>query len=465
MLYTNAKDLRSSQIPRSRFKGSSLPQYGYGAMLTQAGNFLGSDKGASLLGNFGQLGNVIGGLDATDGDMNPYAAAGAGALKGVGMGAKLGNMIMPGIGGAIGAGAGALIGGAAGLYKERQQQAQLDEAEAAKLKLEQQRKRALELANLQASKAVLSTYPTQGVADAGFMAAYGGIIKKFAMGGPTDPPPFDMSLLAGNTLPAPNQMAMSAPDVLTGYSDQELAINRAKGNQVAFNQRADIVGENLNNAYQYAKENPLDAVQVGLGATAIAAEGIPLAGTAVSGFADGINAGISGGRAAYYANKGDTSNAAFYTTAAALDGAAAIPGLGNAAGASKIAMLLNKANHVAHAPIHAAHTGSKAITAYKAGNLGYGATNSSYAMGGKIPTESADYLAEGGEVIQHAMNDRPDTDMNGEAKQINSNTSKFVGDSHDAASQGIGVANDKEARIYSKRLYAPKDLVAKLNKL
>jgi hypothetical protein len=835
MVYTNAKDLYKSSIPKSRFKGSSLPQYGYGAMLTQAGKFLGSDQGSALLGNLGQLGTAVGSLDAVDGDMNPYAAAGAGALKGVGMGAKLGNMILPGVGGAIGAGAGALIGGAAGLYKERQQQAQLEEAEAAKLKLEQQRKRALELANLQSSKAVLSTYPTQGVADAGFMAAYGGTIKKFedggvvqpkgdpyeykkvgdkyltrrrgnsnwinaqgtaldairtkiygesaepapqspvkqkeaplqmmdypedtgglptmypnpnqvpaqpspmynpvpmgggfsneipgntsqdfrvpaaatpapitaetpapmfaekpmassvadkysdkevkemqrllkepvrkvpkkvasakpkpepktveevevsltknddkdpivlddpgsidlnfakdfykkngvnkdyifvvdkptgamyqvtldtgeykyldqvglgknvgdrdtskgrssgkgtnqtqsgwvkinreaeftqrnknygdefngfaayvngswkevptgihgtmaedcgrvsggctrmneeledstrsmldkntllyytsdnsqgipmqAMGGPTDPPPFDMSLLAGNSLPAPNQMAMSAPDALTGYSDQQLAVNRAQGNQVAFNQRAEIVGENLNNAYQYAKENPLDAVQVGLGATAIAAEGIPLAGTAVSGIADGINAGISGGRAAYYANKGDTSNAAFYTTAAALDGAAAIPGLGNAAGASKIAMLLNKANHVAHAPIHAAHTGAKAVTAYKAGNLGYGAVNSSYAMGGKIPTESADYLAEGGEVIQHAMNDRPDTDQNGDIRQLNSNTSKFVGDSHDAASQGIGVANDEEARIYSKRLYAPKDLVAKLKKL
>ena len=88
-----------------------------------------------------------------------------------------------------------------------------------------------------------------------------------------------------------------------------------------------------------------------------------------------------------------------------------------------------------------------------------------FGMGGKIPTQSADYLAEGGEIIQHAINDRPDTDMNGDAKQINSNTSKFVGDSHNAPSQGIGVANDQEARIYSKRLYAPQDLVAKLNKL
>ena len=89
MLYTNAKDLRSSQIPRSRFKGSSLPQYDLGGIL-QIGS---------------QAGNLIGGIDAADGDLNPYAATGAGALKGAAMGAKLGS-IVPGVGTAIGAGAG-----------------------------------------------------------------------------------------------------------------------------------------------------------------------------------------------------------------------------------------------------------------------------------------------------------------------------------------------------------------------
>ena len=447
MLYTNANDLRSTQFPRSRFKGSKLPQYNLGGWL---GDNIGS------VNQFANMGaGTISAIDGMDGDLNPYASAGAGALKGAAMGAKLGT-IVPGLGNVVGAAGGAIIGGAAGLIKERMQQKQLDAAAEEKRIADQRRKQDLEASNLQSSKAILATYPTSGVANAGFMMAYGG---------PTDPPPFDMSLLAGNSLPAPNQMAMSAPDVLTGYTEQELAFNRAKGNQVAFNNRANIFGENSREIGNYIKENPLDAAQVGLGAIAIGADGIPLAGTAVSGIADGINAGISSGRAAYYANKGDASNAAFYSTAAALDGAAAIPGLGNAAGATKIARLLNKANHVAHAPIHAAHTGAKAVTAYKAGDLAYGSTNSTYAMGGKIHTENADYLAEGQEIIQHAVNDRPDTDQNGNTKQLNSNTSKFVGDSHDAPSQGIGVSNNEEARIFSKRLYAPKNLVAKLNKL
>lgn len=452
MLYTNAKDLRSSQIPRSRFKGSSLPQYGYGALLSQAGKFLGSDQGSALLGNLGQLGTAVGSLDAADGDLNPYASAGAGALKGAQLGAKLGSFV-PGVGNVIGAGAGALIGGAAGLYKERQQQAQLDEAEAAKLKLEKERKRALELANLQSSKAVLSTYPTQGVADAGFMMAYGG---------PTDPPSPSAGLMNNMNQFAADYNQPAANTMVPDYSPVSFSQTTGTSTDAPQVTLEDTLDQ-YKKAGQYAKEHPLDAVQIGLGATAIAADAIPLAGTAVSGIADGINAGISGGRAAYYANKGDYGNAAFYGTAAALDGAAAIPGLGNAAGASKIGMLLNKGAHAGHNVIHAAHQGANAVTAYKTANMGYGAAN--YAMGGKIPTQSADYLAEGGEVIQHAMNDRPDTDQNGDIKQLNSNTSKFVGDSHDAASQGIGVANDEEARIYSKRLYAPKDLVAKLKKL
>lgn len=336
-----------------------------------------------------------------------------------------------------------------------------------------------------------------------------------AMGGPTDPPQvFDMSMLANN--PIKNAPA-SRQDVLTGYSDAELNVNRAKGNAIAFQNRANILGENLTKAGQYIANNPLDAAQVGLGVVAIGADGIPIVGNAISAGADFVNAGISGGRAAYYANQGDMDNAAFYSGLATLDLAASAPGVGNYAGATKIGRLLNKGIHAAgevgHTIHHAAHTGSQLATTYKGGKLGEGAVDamsaetpavaplvtesrvyeptapitmntnmnpvdtswvtgqqysympSQMAAGGKIPTASADYLAEGGEVIQHAVNDRPNTDQNGDIRQLNSNTSLFQGDSHNAPSQGIGVANDQEARIYSKRLYAPKNLVAKLKSL
>lgn len=455
MHYTNAKDLYRTPYPRSRFKGSSLPQYAGGGWLETANYFMNSDQGQKLMGNLGQVGNMVGAFDATDGKMNPYLSTGAGALKGAQMGAKLGSVV-PGLGTAVGAGVGAVIGGGAALLKARKEEEAREEAELQKQKEEEYRKETLRVANLTADKGILDTYPTTGVVDAGFMMAYGG---------DKNPPAFDMSLLAGNSLPAPSQLPSSEPHVLTGYNDAELAANRAVGNQVAFNERAEIVGDNLNAAGQYIVENPVDALQVGLGTVALGADAIPVVGTTVSAVADGVNAAISGTRAAYYANKGDTSNAAFYATAAGLDGLAMIPAAGNAAGSTKVGMLLNKANHLAHTPIHMAHQGAAGVTAYKAANLANNATASTFAMGGKISTESAHYLAEGGEVVQHAVNDRPDTDQNGSIKQLNSNTSLFKGDSHDAPSQGIGVANDQEARIYSKRLYAPKSLVAKLKSL
>lgn len=200
----------------------------------------------------------------------------------------------------------------------------------------------------------------------------------FAVGGnPTDPPQFDMSLLAGNNLPTPNQLPASQPHVLTGYNDAQLAQNRMQGTMVDMQDRADIVGQNLNEAGQYIAAHPLDAAQVGLGAVAIGADGIPVVGNAISAGADLLNAGISGGRSVYYANKGDAGNAAFYGGLAAMDLAAAAPGLGNAAGASKIGALINKGVHatgeIGHNVMHAAHTGSQGATAYKGTKLGIGA--------------------------------------------------------------------------------------------
>lgn len=96
-----------------------------------------------------------------------------------------------------------------------------------------------------------------------------------------------------------------------------------------------------------------------------------------------------------------------------------------------------------------------------------GVTNAGFAMayGGKIPEDSASYLAEDQEVIQHAPNDVPDTDQNGNVQRIASDMSKFVGDTHDDASQGIGANNDSDARIYSNRLYVPKDMLSKLKNI
>ena len=121
----------------------------------------------------------------------------------------------------------------------------------------------------------------------------------------------------------------------------------------------------------YAKENPLDAAQVGLGALAVGADSIPVVGNAVSAGADLVNAGISGGRSAYYANKGDTGKASFYAGLGAMDLAAIAPGAGNVAGLGKMGKLIKGAadsNRVAKTA-HAAHIANKGVTALKTADV------------------------------------------------------------------------------------------------
>ncbi len=351
------------------------------------------------------------------------------------------------------------------------------------------------------------------------------ILTKFSMGGPTDPPQaFDMSMLSNNPIknfqPTP-QETIGNPNAPVGYGDIVKGI--VQGGQQTFTpeniaQAKQEARDFKTNVVDYAIENPLDAAQIGLGTTAIAAGQVPNPIVQAGGaFADVINGGISFGRSAYYGYKGKPAKAAMYAGFGAVDMTAGVPGVaGDMASIAKMKNLYNVSKgghaaealahtgHAAHSIQHTAHEVAPFITGYKTqgavkdiadnsnpevnssssptppvamntvmnpvdtswvGGPQYSYMPGQMAMGGKIPTQSADYLAEGGEVIQHAANDRPDTDQNGGIRQLNSNTSLFKGDSHSAPSQGIGVANDQEARIYSKRLYAPKDLVAKLKSL
>lgn len=290
--------------------------------------------------------------DDQDATTMNFGEGAGGVVSGMASGAGFGSILGP-----AGTVAGGIVGGLYGLGKGLYQRNQARNT-IGNLEQEQEDSRAQIGARMRAEGVKSRSYSGY---DFGRTLAKNGGPRMYQTAG------FDMSMLANNPIknvPAPRQ------DVLTSYSDAELAANRAKGNEVAFNNRMDILGDNLHSAGQYIKENPLDAVQVGLGGIAIGADGIPVIGTAASGIADAVNAGISGSRAAYYAKKGDTNKAGFYSMAAGLDGLAAVPGVGNAAGATKMGMLLNKASHLAHGPIHVAHQGAKAITAGKAATLG-----------------------------------------------------------------------------------------------
>lgn len=88
-----------------------------------------------------------------------------------------------------------------------------------------------------------------------------------------------------------------------------------------------------------------------------------------------------------------------------------------------------------------------------------------YQDGGNIPSSAMQYKVEDQEVIQHAPDDIPMTDENGQTKRLSSDASKYEGDSHDAPSGGIGGANRENARVFSNRLTVSADFAERLKHL
>lgn len=165
MKYTNAKNLYSTSIPKSRIKGSSLPRYSWGG---DVGQYMKDNAGSlSQAGNVGAAGIMA--LDQLDGKTSPWASAGAGALKGASMGMAFGPL-----GAAVGAGVGLVGGAVMGKMKSNAEQEAERQAEIAEKRRKDSIKLQKEFTSMQNSKAILAGYPTSGVADAGFVMAYGG---------------------------------------------------------------------------------------------------------------------------------------------------------------------------------------------------------------------------------------------------------------------------------------------------
>ena len=85
-----------------------------------------------------------------------------------------------------------------------------------------------------------------------------------------------------------------------------------------------------------------------------------------------------------------------------------------------------------------------------------------FGMGGSTLPQ---YKAEGGEMIQHQAGDVPMTDNNGDLNRMTATEAEIKGDKHSAASGGVGMSDNKGARIYSDQLTVDKGLAAKLSKL
>lgn len=133
-------------------------------------------------------------------------------------------------------------------------------------------------------------------------------------------------------------------DRLTSYTDAQMRQFNNSGEQARVNEAQTNVSNRLstagNNAYQFHKDKPLDALGMDL---AIAGQ-LPIIGEV----ADLANAGISGARGIYNTAVGDTVKAKEQFTLAGLSAASAIPFAGNAVGAARIAKAGHNISHKAH---------------------------------------------------------------------------------------------------------------------
>lgn len=133
-------------------------------------------------------------------------------------------------------------------------------------------------------------------------------------------------------------------DRLTSSTDAQMRQFNNRGEQTRVNKAQTNMSNRLStagsNAYQFHKDKPLDALGMDL---AIAGQ-LPIIGEV----ADLANAGISGARGLYNTAVGDTAKAKEQYALAGLSAASAIPFVGNAAGAARLAKTGHKIAHKAH---------------------------------------------------------------------------------------------------------------------
>ena len=82
-------------------------------------------------------------------------------------------------------------------------------------------------------------------------------------------------------------------------------------------------------------------------------------------------------------------------------------------------------------------------------------TYSYYKYGGKLPWSKPDYLAEGGEVVEYDMSNRP-VAYNGNLNRLSSDLAEIKGPSHNQPSGGVGMSGGE--RIFSDSMSIPPSL-------
>lgn len=403
--------------------------------------------------------------DMADGNLSVGGALGSGALKGASMGAAFGPW---------GALAGGVIGAGASLLNRDQINKQMEAEAEAKRVAEERRQFELDQAEKAATDAILENYPVKGVAQ-----------PRFALGGDTDPNKPDAAKSEAERhlfveLPLNARRVFGNDDMrqaLRSMTDEERQklygeIKKMDGMFEEEGGLATFANMDLSWAKPIRKrlgvsKNQIVDAAVETGALKPAFSGPVKAAAWLMDF-----------------DKGGPTKEAVADPNLAPDHRNDVPSMYDLGYSGPVTMRPDM--------LFSAAGGVKAAQAvYNAGKLGLGqllqkgmtaqqlrrramgevlgreaaltgAEIAAFGMGG---TSAPQYMAEGGEMIQHQSNDVPKTDKNGNLNRMTATEAEIKGDKHSAKSGGVGMSDNKGARIYSDQLTADKELVAKLMKL
>ena len=388
-LLGNLGAMGSGEVAKQGAK-TGVGQFIANAGASKFGTFLSSGAGAAASAGAGILGKAIQEIDKKDGKFSRAGAMGGGALQGAAIGSALGP---------VGTVAGAAIGAGIGEL----QRAKFEQNAISEELSEKYADAKLNAKNKLASKAILKTFPVEGIKE-----------QVYALGGNTD-----STKINEGTVTPEKAMSYKNPQ-FRQWEPSRLDLLRE-----AFHEHNMKDDGTFENAVEFVDPT-----------------------------------GISSWDDAYRASQSDVQG-----LDQSLDMIGAIPLVSKMGRGVKVARMGNRPVQMTDMAQHYYAPVKRAMDKVNRSDAVEDELNilNGYAYGGH--TNNPDYLAEGGEMIQHAPGDLPKTDNNGSVTPVTNTIARINGDKHIAASGGVGMEGKESARIYSYQLTVPKELIKQLSRL
>lgn len=441
---------------------TGVGQFIANAGASKMGTFLSSGAGAATSAGVGLLGKYIQERDKKDGNYSKAGAMGGGALQGAAIGSALGP-----IGTVVGAGVGAAVGAA--------QKKKFDKQALYQEKVDSANENADEASQKLSSRAILNIFPVRGIKE-----------QVYALGGEPG--------LEGEIPKKPEAIAGAMPTALELAAAQQLnrMVDPLTGSMMKENHplAAEYIDNDLMNIGQRTWLNSQTESNPNLRPAWSAGAVSNLMQAAYPGFKNSTaHAGymqdvLFGDNKANFKGDRTSLKTSFEPGTVLTQGRGANSNMNY----RQMKKTVEQYDPNKSTPMHGdviigsyVNDAGKTMYQIQGGNMAdtlYTKDLSAKEIRNKYPmalmppkmkhgghTNNPDYLAEGGEMIQHAFGDLPKTDGNGSVTPVTNTIARINGDKHTAPSGGVGMEGNKSARIYSDQLYVPAELVAQLSKL